>query len=72
MNTKIFNLITKNLHEAFNLPKYADISIDANTVVNTLPWTPARYSKFKDAVEAELALPCEYRGTLTEIVADLS
>ena len=72
MNTKIFNLITKNLHQAFALPKYADIVIDADTVVNTLPWTPVRYSKFKDAVEAELALPCEYRGTLRDIVADLS
>jgi SAM-dependent methyltransferase len=72
MNTKIFNLITKNLQTAFALPKYADIVINADTVINALPWTPARYSKFKDAVEAELALPCEYRGTLREIVADLS
>ena len=72
MNTKIFNLIKQNLHQAFALPKYADISIDADTVVNALPWTPARYSKFKDAVEAELGLPCEYRGTLRDIVADLS
>ena len=37
-----------------------------------MPWTPARYRKFKDAVEAELSLPCEYCGTLKEIVADLS
>lgn len=72
MNTKIFNLIATNLQEAFNLPKYADISIDASTVVGALPWTPARYAKFKDAVEAELSLPCEYRGTLKDIVADLS
>jgi len=72
MNTKIFNLIRKNLQDAFNLPKYANILIDADTVVNALPWTPARYSKFKDAVEAELSLPCEYRGTLREIVADFN
>ena len=72
MNTKIFNLITKNLQTAFNLPKYANISIDADTNVQSLPWTPARYSKFKDAVDAELFLPCEYRGTIKEIVADLS
>ena len=72
MNTKIFNLLQKNLQAAFDLPKYASISIDADTVINALPWTPARYSKFKDAVEAELALPCEYRGTLADIVADLS
>jgi hypothetical protein len=72
MNTKIFNLIVTNLQEAFNLPKYANISIDADTVVNALPWTPARYAKFKDAVEAELSLSCEYRGTLEDIVADLN
>ena len=72
MNTKIFNLLQKNLQIAFDLPKYAAISIDADTNVQSLPWTPARYSKFKDAVEAELGLPCEYRGTVREIVADLS
>lgn len=72
MNTKIFNLLQKNLHSAFNLPKYATISIDADTVVQDLPWTPARYRKFKDAVEAELSLPCDYVGTLRSIVDDLS
>jgi hypothetical protein len=74
MNTKIFALLKKNLQTAFNLPKYAKISeaIDENTVVQNLPWTPARYRKFKDAVEAELSLPCDYIGTLREIVDDLS
>jgi hypothetical protein len=72
MNTKIFNLINKNLKEAFNLPKYQDITIDEDTVIEDLPWTPARYRKFKDAVEAELSLPCEYRGTFKQIVNDLS
>jgi hypothetical protein len=60
------------LQSAFILPKYSKIFITEDTVVDQLPWTPARYSKFKDAVEAELSLPCEYRGTLREIVADLS
>jgi hypothetical protein len=72
MNTKIFKLITKNLQDAFNLPKYQNIVIDENTVVDKLPWTPARYSKFKNTVEAELSLPCDYVGTLREIVDDLS
>jgi len=72
MNTKIFNLITENLQLAFNLPKYSKISIDESTIVDQLPWTPARYTKFKDSVEAELSLPCDYRGTLKEIVDDLS
>ena len=72
MNTKIFNLICKNLQDSFNLPKYADITIDADTQVQDLPWTPARYRKFKDAVEAELSLPCDYVGTVRSIVDDLS
>jgi hypothetical protein len=72
MNTKIFNLIKENLQTAFNLPKYANITIDADTVVQDLPWTPARYRKFKDAVEAELSLPCEYVGIVRDITHDLS
>ena len=72
MNTKIFNLICKNLQESFSLPKYANITIDADTQVQNLPWTPARYRKFKDAVEAELSLPCDYVGTVRGIVDDLS
>ena len=74
MNTKIFNLLTKNLHTAFNLPKYQKIleSISPETEVDKLPWTPARYRKFKDAVDAELHLPCDYVGTLESITADLS
>ena len=71
MNTKIFNLIKENLHSAFNLPKYQNIVINENTQVDQLPWTPARYRKFKDAVEAELSLPCDYVGTLKNIVTDL-
>jgi len=72
MNSKVFNLIKENLQLAFNLPKYSTISIDKDTVVQDLPWTPARYSKFKDAVEAELQLPCDYVGTLKHITDDLS
>jgi SAM-dependent methyltransferase len=74
MNTKIFSLLVKNLNLAFPLAKHAEIraGIGADTVVDTLPWTPARYRKFRDAAEAELSLPCEYRGTLKEIVDDLS
>ena len=72
MNTKIFTLLQKNLQTAFNLPKYATIEIDADTQVDALPWTPARYRKFRDAVEAELSLPCDYIGTLRAITHDLS
>jgi hypothetical protein len=73
MNTKIFNLITKNLDATFNLPKYKNIVINKDTVVDELPWTPARYRKFKDAVEAELMLEdCSFNGPLLKIVDTIS
>ena len=73
MNTKIFNLIKENLDLTFNLPKYADITIDQDTVVDELPWTPARYRKFKDTVEAELMLEdCAFNGPLLQIVDTIS
>jgi hypothetical protein len=72
MNTKIFALLVKNLKESFNLPKYSNIVIDETTTVDALPWTPARYRKFRDAVESELSLHCDYVGTLKDITHDLS
>jgi len=73
MNTKIFKLIKENLETTFNLPKYKTIEIDTDTVVDQLPWTPARYRKFKDHVEAELALEdCLFNGTLEYIVDIIS
>lgn len=74
MNTKIFNLIKQNLDQAFALPKYDSVrnSLSAETAVDQLPWTPARYRKFKDSVEEQLSLPCDYVGTLKDIVDDLS
>lgn len=74
MNTKIFNLLIKNLKTAFNLPKYQKISdsLDKNTVVDQLPWTPARYRKFKDSLFTEIQLHCDYVGTVKDIVDDLS
>ena len=72
MNTKIYKLLTDNLVTAFALPKYAHITIDQSTVVDQLPWTPARYRKFRDAMEAELHLNSDYVGTVAKIVSDLS
>lgn len=74
MNTKIFNLLVKNLQTAFNLPKYQKIrdTLTADTRIDELPWTPVRYRKFKDSVEAELQLPCDYVGTVQTITNDLS
>lgn len=71
MNTKIFNLLTNNLQLAFSLPKYENITIDESTEVDKLPWTPARYQKFKNAVETELQLSCDFNGSVKDIVAEL-
>ena len=71
MNTKIFALITKNLQTAFSLPKYSNIVIDHNTIVDQLPWTPARFRKFKDSIYAERSLESDYTGTIKSIVDDL-
>lgn len=73
MNTKIFALIKQNLDHAFALPKYESIRdrIGLDTVVEDLPWTPARYRKFRDAVEGQLDLASDWTGSLAEIVADL-
>ena len=74
MNTKIFKLLEENLHHAFSLEKYYPVrmTLGPDTRVDELPWTPARYRKFRDAIEAELHLPCDYVGTLKEITHDLS
>jgi hypothetical protein len=72
MNTLIFGLLKKNLEEAFKLPKYSNLVISEDTIVDRLPWTPARYRKFKDAIEAELSLDSSYTGTLAEITEDFS
>ena len=73
MNTKIFNLIKENLTTTFNLPKYKNIVIDADTVVDQLPWTPARYRKFKDSVETQLMLDdCVFNGPLIKVVDKIS
>jgi len=72
MNTKIFNLLVKNLKVSFNLPKYQQITLDVNTVVETLPWTPARYIKFKNAMSAEIGFHYDYAGTIQDITNSLS
>ena len=72
MNTKIFTLLTKNLQLAFNLPKYSKIVIDDSTIFQDLPWTPARYRKFKDIIWNELQLHSDYIGTIKDIVDDFS
>lgn len=73
MNTRIFKLVMENLRLSFNLEKHAEIrkKLSKNTAVESLPWTPARFEKFKSRVQAELGLPFPNTGTVEDIVADL-
>lgn len=52
MNNKILGYLIENLKDSFKLPKYKVIhdSVDAHTVIESLPWTPARLQKFKDKI----------------------
>lgn len=71
MNLKILTLLRDKLNESFSLPKYKDLVTAEHVIVDELPWTPARYRKFKDAIESELHLECHFNGTLGDIVNDL-
>jgi SAM-dependent methyltransferase len=74
MNSKILNLVTDNLYTAFALPKYDSVrrGIDTHTVIADLPWTPARYRKFKDAIQKEMQFEFEdYSRTLQQTVEEL-
>lgn len=73
MNSKIFNLITENLYQSFNLPKYKGLNSHINkyTNVDDLPWTPARLRKFKQKIEQTLDLTFQPTGQIEKIVDDL-
>ena len=74
MNSRIFSLIIKNLQEAFSLPKYQGIrdTLSRTTQMDSLPWTPARFEKFKDTISRELKLGnLKFDGTIEEIVDDM-
>ena len=71
MNSKIFRLLIDNLNLAFSLPKYDSLCIDAETRIDYLPWTPARWKKFKDKIEHTLGVESEFRGTVKSVVAEL-
>jgi SAM-dependent methyltransferase len=74
MNNRIFNLLVKNLESAFSLPKYDTVraTLNKDTVMDLLPWTPARHEKFKTAVANELAFDdVDLTGSIEQIVDKL-
>jgi hypothetical protein len=73
MNTKILNLVQKNLQKAFSLAKYNGLGekIAYHTKIENLPWTPARFTKFRSEISQELDLECPQQGTVEQIVHQL-
>lgn len=52
MNTKILKYLTENLKNTFNLERWKEIqsSIDSDTAIMSLPWTPKRLDKFRQDI----------------------
>lgn len=72
MNTKIFNLLLKNLENSFNLPKYKDLCFDQTIVIEELPWTPVKRKKFEDSIMEELEFHrLDLSGSLLQITERL-
>lgn len=72
MNTRIFTLVMKNLEQAFSLPKYENLHIDKDTVIDDLPFTPVRKEKFCQNVMSELDIEQLYlTGTVEQFVQSL-
>jgi SAM-dependent methyltransferase len=70
MNNKIFNHIVKKLHETWNLPKHSAIreSLAADTVLDSLPWTPVKKQKFKLDLEGTFGVAIDVAGTVEQLV----
>jgi hypothetical protein len=73
MNIKIFEKIFENLKESFDLPKYSNVRerLEKDTKIDYLPWTPARFDKFKTRICQELGVESDFQGTVEEIVSEL-
>lgn len=73
MNTRIFKLVMENLRLSFNLEKHNEIrkKLSKNTIIESLPWTPARFEKFRSRIQNELNLSFPDKGTIEEIVDNL-
>lgn len=75
MNSRIFNLIIKNIEISFKLPKYQKIlqTLSKNTVIQDLPWTPVRFEKFQNRIEESLDLyDIDYNRAIEDVTEDLS
>ena len=70
MNNKIFNCILEKLQDTWHLPKYTEIraNFSKDTVLDQLPWTPARKLKFQQELSSTFNVPVEIEGTVADLV----
>ena len=71
MNTKIYSYILEKLQDSFSLAKYSHIQgkISTDTLLNSLPWTPARQAKFESQLSTTFDLDISIQSdTLGELV----
>ena len=72
MNTRIFSLVMQNLEQTFSLPKYADLHLTKDSVIDDLPFTPARKAKFCQSLMHELDIEhLDLTGTVEQFVQSL-
>lgn len=74
MNTRILSLIVEKTKKSFHLEKYSQIrnNLNENTVINDLPWTPARLRKFTESIASELQFDdVDLSGSVKDIVSRL-
>lgn len=74
MNNRIFNMMKEKLAEVLTLPKYQETldTIDVNTQLMDIDWTPARLEKFKQAVADELCFDdIDIAGSFADTVNNL-
>jgi hypothetical protein len=71
MNHKIFKFFTENLQKTFSLQKYNSILINEDTVVDNLPWTPAKYDKFKNLILETFEVEVNFSNRVKDIIDDI-
>jgi len=73
MNSKIFKHVMEKLHDAFNLDRWAGVrdSLRAETVLDSLPWTPKRRERFIDHLTKTFDVDISLHGNVMDLVNDL-
>ena len=73
MNTKIYPFICQKIEESFQLKKYSHIhgTINSDTKVDQLPWTPGRLAKFEKEISGTFDLPIRAQGTVKDFVDNI-